>query len=119
LDFTSLNILSFKKSEVLTVNGTIITGVLILLTVTNYVTSENTLLSSALDFYITVAILFTVIPFAVSSFIELRDAIKSNIQNELATKNGLRFMQYGFMYLLLLVLFITIGRSLPFLDNFK
>ncbi len=103
--------MSFKKSEVLSVNGTIITGVLILLTVTNYAVTENQIISSILEFYVTVSIMLANIPFALSSFIELRDAIKSSQQNELATKKGLKFMQYGFMYLLLLVLMIVIGRK--------
>ena len=96
------------------IDAIVITGILILLTISPPETNQG-FINFTLTAYVKITILITLLPFTISAIIEIRDSIKN--EETRATKKGLRFMQYGFAYLILLVALITIGQLYPIFAN--
>jgi len=101
--------MSFTKTNVMMVDSTIITGVLILLTIT-IIGEKEALSASFFQFIFKSLVVFSLAPFAISALLEVTDMKyyqkhKKSIPDE-PTKMSLRFMQIGFVYLLMLIGFV-------------
>lgn len=95
------------------IDSIIITGILILLTI-----SEPELRSTvdmALILYTKIIILITLLPFSISAIIEIKGAL--NGEENIASKKGLKATRYGFTYLIILFVLIIVGQISPILKD--
>ena len=101
--------LTFRKSEVITINAIVMTGILILLTLNGGSSVQGVVgyLEKGLIPYIKTVVAFDLIPFAISSIVEINDGIK-NPQDGQATIRGLKWTRSGFWYLIAIAVMIGI-----------
>ncbi len=101
--------MSFTKNNVLVIDSTIITGVLILLTIT-VVGEVETPAAPILQFAFKFFVVISIAPFAMSALWELTDIRyflrKKKPILDVPTNAGIRLMQIGFSYLILLIGFV-------------
>lgn len=96
------------------IDSIIITGILILLTISEpTMPPEN--LNLVFNLYTKIIILITLLPFSISAITEIKGAINDEENN--ASKKGLRFMRWGFTYLIFLVALIIMGQLYPILSQ--
>ena len=89
---------AISRTDLLTIDATAITGILVLLTISLVSSPDLTgEIVGFLEFYSKTIILIAIIPFVISARIEIDNELKFSKGDDTASREGLKWMRRGFI----------------------